>query len=126
MPPGQNVTVQSNISPGISAPCLPVRLSRRELEIIGLLLLGMTNKEIARQLFLSPETVKTHISRTYRKLGARNRAHAAIKAIALIPNDTLYLSSENHTGPGMVAESDRDYDAAGNATGINPSIVVLK
>ena len=58
-------------------------LSRREDEILELLIKGMTNKEIAVELFLSSETVKTHLSRIFKKLGVRNRTEAAVKALGV-------------------------------------------
>ncbi|MEA2294176.1 MAG: hypothetical protein QOE86_1815 [Solirubrobacteraceae bacterium] len=56
-------------------------LSTREREIIGLLAGGLTGDEVADRLFLSAETVKTHIRNAMSKLEARNRVHAI--AIAL-------------------------------------------
>ena len=56
-------------------------VSGREREIIGLLAEGLTGDEVAEQLFLSAETVKTHIRNAMSKLEARNRVHAI--AIAL-------------------------------------------
>ena len=56
-------------------------LSAREREIIELLADGLTGEEVAARLFLSSETVKTHIRNATTKLGARNRVHAI--AIAL-------------------------------------------
>lgn len=54
----------------------PVGLSNREREVLGLVATGATNNQIAAQLFLSPHTVKDHISSIFRKLGVRNRAEA--------------------------------------------------
>jgi two-component system, NarL family, response regulator len=48
----------------------------RELEVLHLVAAGFTNEEIATRLFLSPETVKRHISQGLYKLRATNRAHA--------------------------------------------------
>ncbi len=48
-------------------------VSKREKEIIELLLKGSSNREIADTLFISPNTVKTHIKNIYRKLGVKNR-----------------------------------------------------
>lgn len=53
-----------------------LRLSGRERRIAGLLVDGRSNREIAQELLLSPETVKTHVARTLRKLGAANRVEA--------------------------------------------------
>jgi len=54
----------------------PDGLTQREAEILGLIARGMTNPEIAAQLFLSNHTVKTHISRIFAKTGSRDRAAA--------------------------------------------------
>jgi DNA-binding NarL/FixJ family response regulator len=58
-----------------------VQPSRREVEILALIAVGMTNPEIGRQLFLSLETIKTYIARLLPRIGARNRAHAVAIAI---------------------------------------------
>jgi DNA-binding NarL/FixJ family response regulator len=55
-----------------------LELSERERQIAGLLVEGLTNKEIAEQLFLSTETIKSYVARILRKLGARNRVQAAV------------------------------------------------
>ncbi|MFA9401368.1 MAG: response regulator transcription factor [Acidobacteriota bacterium] len=55
-------------------------LSEREMEVLGLVATGATNREIAGQLFLSPHTVKEYTSAIYRKLGVRNRAEAVRSA----------------------------------------------
>jgi len=60
--------------PARSAP--PDGLTQREAEILGMIARGMTNPEIAAQLFLSNHTVKTHISRIFAKTGSRDRAAA--------------------------------------------------
>jgi DNA-binding NarL/FixJ family response regulator len=51
-------------------------LSPREREILGLLSQGLSGEEVASQLFLSPETVRTHVRNAMGKLGAATRAHA--------------------------------------------------
>lgn len=53
-------------------------LTGREKEILGLLLKGKSNKEIADLMYVSIETVKTHLQNIYRKLGVKNRMEAAI------------------------------------------------
>ncbi len=55
-------------------------LSERELEVLHLIALGLTNKEIAQQLFIAPGTVKAHTSTIYRKLDVANRTEAAARA----------------------------------------------
>jgi DNA-binding CsgD family transcriptional regulator len=57
-------------------PPRPPRLSPREYEVLALLSQGLTGRAIARQLFLSPETVRTHIRNATTKLGAKTRVHA--------------------------------------------------
>jgi DNA-binding NarL/FixJ family response regulator len=54
----------------------PDGLTHREAEILGLIARGLTNTEIAAQLFLSNHTIKTHISRIFAKTGSRDRAAA--------------------------------------------------
>lgn len=62
-------------------------LSPRECEILELLASGASNKEIARQLCISPNTVKTHAARVYEKLEVEKRMQAVEKArfLAVIP-----------------------------------------
>ena len=52
-------------------------LSSRELDVLRLLAEGMTDREIASGLAISPRTVESHVSSVLRKLGVRNRAEAA-------------------------------------------------
>ena len=52
-------------------------LTQRELEILGLVAEGYTNGRIARQLWVTEQTVKFHLSNTYRKLGVANRTEAS-------------------------------------------------
>ncbi|MFB5083517.1 response regulator transcription factor, partial [Symbiobacterium thermophilum] len=54
----------------------------RETEILRLIASGAANKEIAAALFISENTVKTHISNLFQKLGARDRTEAVTKALA--------------------------------------------
>jgi LuxR family transcriptional regulator, maltose regulon positive regulatory protein len=58
-------------------------LTPRELEILRLIAAGMRNQEIAKQLFISPATVKRHIANLYHKLDARHRTEALNRATAL-------------------------------------------
>jgi DNA-binding CsgD family transcriptional regulator len=51
-------------------------ITSRELEILGLVAQGLSNREIAGRLFVSENTVKTHCSRAFDKLGARRRTQA--------------------------------------------------
>jgi DNA-binding NarL/FixJ family response regulator len=54
----------------------PDGLTQRETEILGLIARGLTNPEIAANLFLSNHTIKTHINRIFAKTGSRDRAAA--------------------------------------------------
>jgi DNA-binding NarL/FixJ family response regulator len=51
-------------------------LTAREIEVLRLIAQGLSNSEIAEQLFISEATVKTHINNTFAKIGARHRAEA--------------------------------------------------
>jgi len=51
-------------------------ITRRELEVLELMAQGMSNREIAGRLFVSENTIKTHSSRVFDKLGARRRTQA--------------------------------------------------
>jgi DNA-binding NarL/FixJ family response regulator len=57
------------------------QLSPRELEVLGLLAEGLGVAPIARKLYVSESTAKTHISKIYEKLGAANRAQAIMTAV---------------------------------------------
>lgn len=58
-------------------------LTRRERQILDFLLKGSSNKEIARALDLEEVTVKMHVRGVFRKLNARNRTQAAMRAVEL-------------------------------------------
>jgi DNA-binding NarL/FixJ family response regulator len=58
----------------------PTLLTEREREVLAMIAGGATNREIAERLYLSPHTVKDHTSTLYRKINARNRAEAIIRA----------------------------------------------
>jgi len=55
-------------------------LTEREREVLGLVAYGLSNGQIAERLHLSPLTVKTHVTRTMTKLGARDRAQVVVLA----------------------------------------------
>jgi DNA-binding NarL/FixJ family response regulator len=54
----------------------PRPLSHREKQILALVVIGLTNREIANKLFLAESTVKTHLSSAFRKIDARSRSEA--------------------------------------------------
>ncbi len=66
---------------GEPLPCSS--LTTRELEVLRLLVLGKTNRQIAQEIHLSLSTVKTYLQRITSKLGVSDRTQAAVKAIEL-------------------------------------------
>ncbi len=62
-------------------PCHSFGLTRRELEVVGKIVAGCTNKSIAGDLAISRETVKRHIANIYAKLGVSNRLELALFTI---------------------------------------------
>lgn len=80
--------------PSIPVPFAPnaaqqqtLGITARELEILALVARGLSNREIATQLFVSENTVKTHCSRAFDKLGAARRTQAVQrgKELGLLP-----------------------------------------
>lgn len=63
-------------------PTLPVEeLTTRERQVFDLIVIGLSNKEIARTLGLSASTVKIHISKLFDKLGVRHRGAVALAGV---------------------------------------------
>ncbi|HEV7163313.1 MAG TPA: response regulator transcription factor [Solirubrobacteraceae bacterium] len=71
----------------------PPALSSREKQILGLVVMGYMNGQIAHQLFLAESTVKSHLSSAFRKLGVRSRNEAV----------SLILDPERGLGMGILA-----------------------
>jgi len=71
----------------------PPALSSREKQILGLLVMGFSNAQIAQQLFLAESTVKSHLSSAFGKLGVRSRNEAV----------HLILDPERGLGMGILA-----------------------
>ena len=64
-----------------AAEVIRAELSDRELEVLKLIANGKDNAQIARELFISPKTVKNHISNILMKLQIENRIQAAVYAV---------------------------------------------
>ncbi|WP_369233150.1 response regulator [Streptomyces sp. R21] len=74
--------VASRLVSAVRAPGAPGNesLSAREREVLALVAKGTSNREIARELFISEATVKTHLTHLYAKLGVKDRAAAVAVA----------------------------------------------
>ena len=66
----------------------PAGLTQREIEVLRLLARGLSNKEIASELVISPKTVGNHVEHIYTKIDATNRAGASLFAVqhGLLPD----------------------------------------
>jgi DNA-binding NarL/FixJ family response regulator len=71
-------------------------LSVREKQVLGMVVMGFTNGEIARKLVLAESTIKSHLSSSFAKLGVRSRGEAA----------ELILDPVNGLGPGILSIAD--------------------
>ncbi len=65
---------------GFSESPVSAALSEREQEVLALIALGMSNRQIAHELYLSVDTIKTHVRSVFGKLGVANRTQAALAA----------------------------------------------
>jgi DNA-binding NarL/FixJ family response regulator len=75
------------------------RFTNREKQTLSLMIMGLTNREIATKLFVSESTVKSHLNTAYRKLGV----HSRVEATRLIadPDEGLGTGILAITGPGL-------------------------
>ncbi len=72
-----NGTIVQRPRPQAKSPAADCPLTERELGILQLVAQGYTNAKIARELWVTEQTVKFHLSNTYRKLGVANRTEAS-------------------------------------------------
>lgn len=83
LPAGAVRRLLAEVSPQSRRGSLPDQLNEltdRELEVVALAATGLSNREIAQKLVISPATAKTHVSRAMVKLHARNRAQLVVLA----------------------------------------------
>jgi DNA-binding NarL/FixJ family response regulator len=81
--PGGGPPSEERINSPESLQSFAAGLTGREIEVLGLLVQGHTNREIAQNLVLSSGTVKVHVQHIIRKLGVSDRTQAAVRAIEL-------------------------------------------
>lgn len=103
--------VVSGERPGLDGSAGDRRLSRREAEVLALIAAGRTNRQIADELFLSIDTVKTYVQRVFAKLGASNRTMAVVAAgeLGLLDHPTrpgvrMLLRPVNHPNGRHLAD----------------------
>ncbi len=80
----QHVRSRERLEAGREARERYAQLSEREREVLGLIVAGLTNKDIARALALSPRTVETHRANLFAKLGAESLAQLIRQYAALV------------------------------------------
>ena len=96
----QGVVAGLLVVPRGSRRHMPVRdLTNREKQVLSLVIMGLTNREISEKLFISETTVKSHLNTSYRKLGIHSRAEA-VRIIA-DPERGLGTGILAITGPGL-------------------------
>jgi DNA-binding CsgD family transcriptional regulator len=83
-------------------------LTPREMEVLGLLVEGCSNQEIAHTLVVAPRTVATHLEHVFGKLGAPTRTHAAVRA----ERDGLYVPAPSRPAHGSSEQHRRDVAAS--------------
>ncbi|MBC1262482.1 response regulator transcription factor [Synechococcus sp. BSF8S] len=74
------------------------KLTEREVEVLTRVMLGLSNRKIGERLYVSAETVKTHVGNVINKLQARDRTHAAVLGMAM---GIISLEAALNTGPAF-------------------------
>ncbi len=80
LPPRLAELAVRSARPAPAVRAMPPMLSARQIEIAGFIAQGLSNKDIARQIGLSPSTVKTHVAGLIAVIGATNRTGAVTRA----------------------------------------------
>jgi DNA-binding NarL/FixJ family response regulator len=110
----------------------PEVLSQRELEVLGLVAAGTTNRETAARLFISEATVKTHLLHIYTKLGVTDRAAAVAEAFnrGLLtpakPDRRLLNLHWTLTGGWVLARTSSSSTPGASSTSLRPSGVTSR
>lgn len=78
---GTGTTAGTDTKSGDPKPPAGPKLSQREIDVLKLVIEGLSNQAIAERLYLSVETVKTHMRRIMEKLAVSDRTQAAVKAM---------------------------------------------
>ena len=81
------VTIPRPGEDGLAGPPPSYALTARECEILELIAAGLSNRQIAARLVISPKTVKNHIWNLYQRMGVRGRGQAVSRWRELHPND---------------------------------------
>jgi DNA-binding NarL/FixJ family response regulator len=92
------VSVPSALRHGIEPPAF----SHRERQVLALLVAGLTNDEIAAQLYVAPSTVKHHLTSAFRRLGARSRRDAVAQILSgdeSLRRSVLTAAPDHHEAP---------------------------
>ena len=89
---------RSSATPAHRATEYGEQLTDRELAVLTLVAEGMTQRQIAAQLFISHNTVKSHLKNAYRKLGAASRADAIRRVKSLEAGEAWPAASPESPG----------------------------
>ena len=76
---------------GWSIMSLDPSLTPREMEVLALLTVGKSNREIATELYMGVSTVKSHLTKMYSKLGVSNRTEAALVGRRILPLSGVFV-----------------------------------
>ena len=115
----------------VGRPVRRLALTERELQVLRGMADGKSNAEIGRELFVSEDTVKTHARRLFRKLGARDRAHAVAAALPRRAGASESPGRSSYRAAGLsrvvlVVLEQGVVHAVGVAAGVLPAHVVVR